>query len=134
MKKRYTKKQILESIKYWKKVLKESFGNGEVGCYVHINSPYGSGDEDWLYVADDITKLAYGLFPAEQSGNITYNGMTAELHSADAVKLVAKMHKDSMSKRGAVSATLELEDTEDDVDFNFYSTDAIDFGHLVLCD
>ena len=132
MKKTYTKKQIMESIKYWQKQLNESTDYiDSFACYAHIaDQAYATGDEDWLYVAGDLKSLAFGLFPSYE-GTITYEGMTAELHTNDMATIVAKMRKDSISSRKPVRATLD--DEGQDVDLNFYETDAIDFGHVIVC-
>ena len=136
MKKQYTKKQITEAIAYWQKKLNESDNSyiDSFACYAHIvDQAYATGDEDWLYVANDIKSLASGLFPSYE-GTISYNKMTAELHSNAIVRLVDAMRKDSISKRGAVYATLELDDGEtQDVELNFYETEQIDFGHIIVC-
>ena len=125
----------MESIKYWQKKLNESTDYIDTfACYAHIaDQAYATGDEDWLYVANDIKSLASELFPSYE-GTISYNGMTAELHSNDIVRLVDAMRKDSISKRGAVDATLEPDDGQtQDVELNFYATEQIDFGHIIVC-
>lgn len=63
MKKRYTRKQIMESIKHWKRVLKENFGVDEADITI-----LGDDKQQGYKFGDDVMKKAVDFFGDDLEG------------------------------------------------------------------
>ena len=155
MKKRYTKKQIMESIAYWKKQLKmkslneSSFTcdpdeNQACACYSYLHQAYESGDEANLHIGPNLKSVCNGMFePYVNDGAniiISYNGNEANyIHEYNKFIKIFNDIYNSSKQKGDVKATIYIDynngedQDEQNMTYNFYSCRKVLARNIFYC-
>lgn len=143
MKRKYTRKQILESIRYWKKQLNESAarccGDEAVMCYITHNTAYDP--YSMLYIAPDVRSLALTFKDQCDSGSpitLVYDGMTVTTDESSAnewINVFKAMYADGQYSTKGITASITELDTnyEYEAEFNFKQSDRADDSSIYWC-